>query len=76
MLKELINKPIKKITFKFNNFIDLKKLKNLSKTDGETDVTILLDKQNEILAFQLKDKRKVNNILLNSLNLQENVVID
>ena len=37
---------------------------------------VLLDKDNKIHKFQLKDKRKVNNQLLNSLNLHENVVID
>ncbi len=37
---------------------------------------ILLDKDNKIHKFLLKDKRKVNNQLLNSLNLLENVVID
>ena len=42
----------------------------------KTGINILLDKDNKIHKFQLKDKRKVNNQLLNSLNLLENVVID
>ena len=64
------------ITFKFNNIEELKKIKNLNVKDGKTDVNILLDKDNKTHKFQLKDKRKVNNQLLNSLNLHENVVID
>ncbi len=75
-LKELFNQPIKNITFKFREIEDLKKLKDLSHINGETAVKVLLDKNNKIHTFQLKDKRKVNNQLLNSLNLTENVVIE
>ena len=75
-LKELTNKQLTNITFKFDNIEKLKKIKNLDIKDGKTDVNILLDKDNKIHKFQLKDKRKVNNQLLNSLNLLENVVID
>ena len=53
-LKELTNKQIKNITFKFNNIKDFKKLKNLSKKDGETDVKIIFDKDNKIHKFKLK----------------------
>ena len=73
---ELTNKQLTNITFKFNNIEELKKIKNLNVKDGKTYVNILLDKDNKIHKFQLKDKRKVNNQLLNSLNLLENVVID
>ncbi len=75
-LKELTNKQMTNITFKFNNIEELKKIKNLNVKDGKTYVNILLDKDNKIHKFQLKDKRKVNNQLLNSLNLHENVEID
>tara|TARA_B100000886_G_scaffold211781_1_gene146691 strand:- start:2911 stop:5649 length:2739 start_codon:yes stop_codon:yes gene_type:complete len=75
-LKELVNQPIKNITFKFREIEDIKKLKGLSHINGETAVKVLLDKNNKIHTFQLKDKRKVNNQLLNLLNLNENVVID
>ena len=54
----------------------MKKLKGLSHINAETEVKVLLDKNNKIHTFQLKDKRKVNNQLLNLLNLNENVVID
>ena len=55
---------------------DLYKLKNLSVKDGNTDVKILIDKNSKIYKFELKDKRKINNQLLNTLNLSENVVIE
>ena len=75
-LKELTNKPIKNITFKFNKIDDIKKLKNLSHENAETEIKILFHRDDAIHKFQLKGKRKVNNQLLNSLNLVENVLID
>ncbi len=75
-LKEIINKPINNITFKFNNIKDLQKIKNLITNDGSTDVKIILDKDNELLTFNLKNKRKVTNEVLNSTNLFENVFLD
>ena len=75
-LKELTNKPIKNITFKFFNKEDLNKLNKLSVIDGETDVKIQLSENEKIHTFKLKSKRKVNNQLLNTLNLNENVIID
>ena len=75
-LKELTNKPIKNITFKFFNKEDFNKLNKLSTIGGETDVKIQLSEKDKIHTFQLKSKRKVNNQLLNTLNLNENVIID
>ena len=71
-----MEKPIKNLTLKFNNINELKILSNLSKDDGETDIKILLDINENLLTFLLKDKRKVNNKLINSLNLEENIIID
>ena len=75
-LKEFINKPLKNITFKFRNVKEMLKIKTLSKKDADTEVEILLHKDNELMTFKLKDKRKVNNNLINSLKLNENVVFD
>ncbi len=75
-LKEFINKPLKNITFKFSNVNEMLKIKTLSKKDADTEVKILLHKDNELMTFKLKDKRKVNNNLINSLKLNENVVFD
>ena len=75
-LKELVNNQINNITFRFNNIEEIKKLKNLSTDNGRTVVTILLNKDNKTHKFELKHKRKINNEVLNTLNLQENVVIN
>ena len=58
------------------NFNDLYKLENLDKKNGETDVRVILNNDNEILTFKVKNRRKINNKLLNSLNLIENATID
>ncbi len=75
-LKELTTKTFKNITFKFKNIEDIKKLKNLHFKNAETEVKIILDKGDEIQTFHLKDKRKVNNLLLNELNLTKNILVE
>ena len=75
-LKELTNKQIKNITFKFSNIEDFHKIKKLSSINGETEINILFYKDNKIHKFKLKDKRNLNNNQLNTLNLAENVIID
>ena len=75
-LKDVVNKPIKNITFKFNNYDDLKKIKKLSKIDANTDVKVILFNNKNNYIFKLRGKRKVSNNLINSLNLIENIVIE
>ncbi len=75
-LKELSEKPYKTITFKFNEIKDLQKLNKLSNKAGETEVKVLLDRNDEIFTFKLKEKRQINNQLLNTLNLSENVIFE
>ncbi|MDA9726477.1 DNA polymerase III subunit alpha [Candidatus Pelagibacter sp.] len=75
-LKDVINKPIKTITFKFVDLQEIEKLENLEIKGGETEIKILVIKKDKILKFSLNDKRKINYKLLNSLNLTENVIIE
>jgi len=75
-LNELTNQQIKNITFKFSDIESMKKLKNLSNIDGETDVKVIYYKDDKIHEFNFKTKRKVNNQLINSLNLEENIFIE
>ena len=75
-LKDVINKEIKSITFEFKNIKDLDKLKNLSKKDGNTEIKISLNLNDKDLTLMLKNKRKVDYQLLNTLNLADNVIVD
>ena len=75
-LKELIQQPIPNLTFKFSDIDDLKKLQQISLTEGSSEIKILLDKNNKIYTFLLKNKRKLDNRLLNTLDLLKYVVID
>ena len=73
-LKEIANKPIRNITFQFNDINEIKKLKGLGNTIGETEVKIVIKKSQKIIKLQLKNRRKIDNNLLNSLKLIENTV--
>ena len=75
-LKKVINQNINNITFKFDNIKKIHKLNSLEKDDGQTSVQVIVDTKNEIYTFKLRDKRKVNNLFLNSHNLLENIIID
>ena len=61
--------------FQWNNS-DLDKLKNLSKKDGNTEIKISLNLNDKDLTLMLKNKRKVDYQLLNTLNLADNVIVD
>ena len=75
-LKEVINKTIYDITFKFKDISELKKLNNLSEKGAETNIKIVVYNKDKILQFRLKNKRKIDNKLINSLNLEKNVFLD
>ena len=75
-LKEVVNKQIKNITLKFDKINDLNKLKNLETENGGSDVMIILEENDKIMTFKLNEKRKLNNELLNTLDLEENIVIE
>ena len=74
-LKDVINKPINKIVFKFKDFKDLIKLKKLNLKDGETEVKVYVESDDKIIKFKLKEKRKIDYNLLNTLNLEKNTEI-
>ena len=71
-----MNKPIKNITFLFKDIEEIYKLKNISQLDGETEIKVIVENQEDVINFRLKNKRKVTHNLINSLNLTENVIID
>jgi len=75
-LDDLLNKTIKDITFSFNSFNEAEKLKKIEILGGETTVKIYIQQNNEIFRFNLKNKRKINNKLLNTLDLLENVIVE
>jgi len=75
-LKDIIDSPLKHIIFKFNSIEKISVLKKFSQIDGETSIKVHVDQDDELLILKLREKRKVTNKLLNSLNLVENVVID
>jgi DNA polymerase-3 subunit alpha len=68
LLKELINKPIKEIQFKSENIKFFKSIFNLSKTNAQTEVKLVIKDNGKNLIFKLKDKRYIDRKTLESLN--------
>jgi len=54
----------------------LSKIKVLSKKDGKTQITFVISDEGNNYTFSLKDKRYIDNNLINSLNIRENIMID
>ena len=75
-MQDVANKPLKNITLNFDNLNDINKLTKLEKKIDGTDIKVLIQIKNDILTFKLKDKRFINNKLLNSLNLVKNLIND
>ena len=73
-LEEVINKPIDKIKFSINNLSELEKLAQFKNLDGKTKMSFVINDGNKKLYFNLKDKRKVDYKLLNTLKINENLV--
>ncbi|MDC3055247.1 DNA polymerase III subunit alpha [Candidatus Pelagibacter sp.] len=74
-LEDLLNQNYKSIKFKFKDIEELSKLKKLTTVQGETDVEVHLLEDDKTIVFKLKNKRKINNKLINSLNLSENIIV-
>ena len=66
-LNEIINKPIDKVKFTITNLEDLCEIKQLSKTNGITEVNLILKNNGQNIFFKLKDKRNVDRKFINSL---------
>ena len=75
-LKEILNSSFYEIKFKINTFDELSKIKVLSKKDGKTQITFVISDEGNNYTFSLKDKRYIDNNLINSLNIRENIIID
>ncbi len=74
--KEVLNKSFEELNLKINNIEQLKKLKNLSKIDGKTKIKFQISDDDNNYTFVLNDKRKIDNNLINELEIRENILID
>ena len=73
-LKDVINKSLKDITFEFSNFNELSVLKSLSKENAKTKVKFIINDNQRKLFFELKDRRYLDQKIINSLNLDQNIL--
>jgi DNA polymerase-3 subunit alpha len=75
-LKEVLNSNFDELKFKINSVEELTKLKNLDKKGGKTKITFQIYDEDNNYTFVLKDKRNIDNTLINSLKIRENILLD
>ena len=66
-LKDLLNNPIKNITFNLNSLKDLNELSKFLVDPGETKINIKIKENNKILDFHLQKGRKLDRKTVNLL---------
>ena len=54
----------------------MSKIKDLSKTDGKTQITFVITDDDTDYTFSLNDKRYLDNNLINKLKIRQNILID
>ncbi len=74
-LKEVINKPIEEIKIQISKIDEINKLSSFNIKEGKTKVVIEISENNKTFTFELKDKRKIDLKLINSLDFKENISI-
>ena len=67
---------IYQLKLKIEHIEDLNKLVKLSKIDGKTKIKFQISDDDNIYLFVLKDKRKIDNNLINELKIRENIIVD
>ena len=70
-LKDLLNKPINEVTFNLKSLKELDEISKFLPLNGETLVNIKLKDQDNILKFQLKNKRNIDRKTINLLRNKE-----
>ena len=75
-LKEIIESDFDEIKFKIKDFNELSKINSLSKKNGKTKVYFEIEDNKNYYIFSLKDKRYIDNTLINKLKIRENIIID
>ena len=70
-MKDLYSKPISEIELKVTKHDQIKKISELIKNKGDTDVKIKFNNGKEELIFKLKNKRFVDRKLVNLIKNQD-----
>ncbi len=75
-LKKIIESDFDEIKFKIKGLNELSKINSLSKKNGKTKVYFEIEDNKNYYIFSLKDKRHIDNTLINKLKIRENIIID
>ncbi len=66
-IKDMLNKPIKEITFNTEEIKSLEKISNLTKEKGNTEVKIIFNDNEKKTIYKLKNTRKIDRKSIESL---------
>ena len=70
-INSLANTPIHEVLFELKDLSQLELLKNLDKNNGNAIVKLSLKNSKGKMVFKLKEKRKIDRDLINSLKNRE-----
>ncbi len=70
-LRDLFNSPINEVSFELKSEEQIEKISKILKEDGKTTVNINITREEKILQFKLKNKRKLDRKSLNLLRNQQ-----
>ena len=70
-LKDLLNKPIEKVTFDIKSIHELDEIKKFLEKKGDTLISINFSDEKKILNIQLKNRRNLDRKSLNLLKNKE-----
>ena len=73
-LKDVLNKPFEELKLKINSLDELDRLAKLNKSHGKTKITFQMNIDDKICTFALNEKRTIDNMLIKSLKLGENII--
>ena len=66
-LNDIINKPLNEVKIFLENIEQLKKIDNIFKTNGKTDVNIFIKDNNQNLSFKFKTMKNIERKSLETL---------
>ena len=72
-MKEVIDKPIDEVKIEIKNIDDITKINKFCLEPGNTKVIIDVEADKKRMSFQLSEKRKIDNKMLNLMRNEENI---
>jgi DNA polymerase-3 subunit alpha len=72
-LDDIINKPYSKVTIELKENYNIEEIKNLLKTEGQTEISLIINKKNQRIHYSLQNARKFDFNQLKAMKNKEYV---